>query len=108
MENPMKTTADLVAWLRGRRELLRLIKEDLELFAKTRIDPSDIEGKSAEYVESILGKLLAPAPARRIAEALCKEINGADVGECLQEETLELAYTLNRHGPFWAHWSAFS
>ena len=87
----MKATSDLVAWLRDRRQLLRLIEEDLELFAKTRIDPSDILGKRAEYVASILGKLLAPAPAHRIAEALCKEINGTDVGERLQE-TLDLSF----------------
>jgi hypothetical protein len=76
----MKTTADLVAWLRGRRELLRLIEEDLELFAKTRIDPSDIQGKSAEDVTRLLVISGLPGgPAHRISEALCKEING---GEC--------------------------
>jgi hypothetical protein len=85
MENPMKATADLVAWLRDRRQLLRLIEEDLELFAKTRIDPSDIDGKSVEDLYRLLkDAAFAVGPSRRIAEALCKEINGADVGECLQ------------------------
>ena len=98
-------------WLRGRRNELELDNDDLDLFVKTKVARCDIEGKSVEDVYSLLkDAAFAVGPARRIAEALCKEINGTDVGECLQE-TLDLSFfktSLFRHGSFWAHWSPFS
>jgi hypothetical protein len=76
----MKTTADLVAWLRGRREELELDDDDLSLFVKTKIAGRDISGKSVEDVTRLLVISGLPGgPAHRISEALCKEING---GEC--------------------------
>jgi hypothetical protein len=50
----MKTAGDLVAWLRGRREELSLDDDDLELFVKTKIHPSDIYGKSVEDITRLL------------------------------------------------------
>jgi hypothetical protein len=109
MENPMQTTADLVSWLRERHELLRLIDEDLELFIKARVDPSDIEGKSVKDLYKLLkDATVAVGPAHRIAEALCKEINGPDVGECLHVGICFLKLLSHRRRPFWAPWSAFS
>ncbi len=78
--NDMRTTADLLTFLRGLRDAdgsALLDAEDLALFEQAKLRRVDVKGRSAEELEEWLVKYkVAPGPARRIAKALCEAING--------------------------------
>src|SRR4051812_8956947 len=78
--NDMRTTVDLLSFLRGLRDAdgsALLDAEDLALFELTKLRRVDVKGRSVDHVRKVLVDAgMAGAPANRIAEALCEDING--------------------------------
>jgi hypothetical protein len=78
--NAMRTTADLVAFLRqlmGEKKL-SVDGDDLGAFAATKMNRDNVQGRSVEQVrDDLIASKVPGGPARLIADALCEAINGA-------------------------------